>query len=218
MLSITIRVRDNASKPLRELDQRLADPVHREAIGRAVATLFLDHFTMLDATRPNRLGGRRTHFYADAARATRHELLPNGVRVAVSKLGIAQRYHGGDITPIPPKKYLTIPARAEAHGKRAGEFDDLEVLFGRNGPYALAQRRQTGLRWRRRTRRDKAGVTTTTRSVAPGADTGGGIFFWLVQRVSQPPDESVLPSVDAILNTALDAARAHAAALVTRSP
>ncbi|MCX6994131.1 MAG: hypothetical protein NT011_13455 [Kiritimatiellaeota bacterium] len=203
-MSFAITITDNATPWLNYLAKHLSEPALQHEVGGEITRLLLDHLTALDEERPNALGGRRTHFYARAGKATSYAVHDNGVTVSVNQTGIAQRYFGGTIEPGPGKKYLTIPARAEAHGRRAGEFNNLEVLFGRNGPYALAERQATAIKFRKR----KGGTTVTA-----GAMRGGGIFFWLVKSVSQDPDPSVLPDESAILNSALFAARHYAKTL-----
>lgn len=203
-MPLAISIQDNATPWLNFLARHLAEPVLQDKIGGEVTRLLLDHLTALDIARPNALGGRRTHFYESAGKNTSYATHDNGVTISVNQTGIAQRYFGGTIEPGPGKKYLTIPARAEAHGRRAGEFDNLEFLFGRHGPYALAERQATAIKFRKR-----KGETT----VAASEERGSGIFYWLVKSVSQDPDSSVLPSESAILNSALFAARRYAQTL-----
>lgn len=93
----------------------------KQAIGGAVQREFQDHLRRLDAQRPNQLGGVRTHFYGDAAQATFFAVTNDGATVTVAQQGFRQRVLGGTIRPV-RSKWLTIPARAEAHGKRAGKF------------------------------------------------------------------------------------------------
>jgi hypothetical protein len=104
-----------------------------------VRTLVQDHLGALDANRANQLGGKRTHFYAAAARGVSYATGSEGVDISIHQTGIAQRYFGGTIKPV-NSKYLTIPADPESYGHRAGEFNNLMLLWGKNGPYALAER------------------------------------------------------------------------------
>lgn len=203
-MSIAVTITDNATPWLNYLAKHLSEPALQHEVGGEVTRLLLDHLTALDAERPNTLGGRRTHFYARAGKATSYAIHDNGVTISVNQTGIAQRYFGGTIEPGPGKTYLTIPARAEAHGRRAGEFSNLEVIYNRKGPFALAERQATAIKFHKR----KGGTT-----VAASGERGSGIFYWLVKSVSQDPDPSVLPSESAILNSALFAARHYAKTL-----
>jgi hypothetical protein len=207
-MSLAISITDNATPWLDYLGKHLSEPGLQHVVGGEVTRLLLDHLTALDADRPNALGGQRTHFYANAGKATSYAVQENGVTVSVNQTGIAQRYFGGTIEPV-NAKYLTIPARAEAHGRRAGEFNNLEVLFGRNGPYALAERQATSFSIR--SRFDKSGNRQS--AIKNRKSVGGGIFFWLVKSVTQEPDPTVLPDEPSILNAALTAARDYAANL-----
>lgn len=209
-MSLAVTITDNATPWLNYLAKHLSEPALQHEVGGEVTRLLLDHLTALDSERPNALGGRRTHFYARAGKATSYAIHDNGVTISVNQIGIAQRYFGGTIEPGPGKKYLTIPARAEAHGRRAGEFNNLEVLFGKNGPYALAERQATSFSIRSRT--DKSGNRQS--KIANRQSVGSGIFYWLVKSVTQDPDSTVLPNESAILNSALFAARHYAKTLV----
>jgi hypothetical protein len=207
-MPVSISINDRATPHIARLEDELNREPVRHAAGSSVMRLILDHLAALNAERPNALGGRRTNFYAKAAKSTSYAVTSDGATVSISKTGFAQRLFGGTILPGPDKKYLTIPARAEAHGRRAGEFNNLEILFGKNGPYALAERESTELRWRQKTKRKK-GVKSVYRYTAAGADRGGGIFYWLVKSVTQEPDPTVLPATDHILATARNAISAH---------
>jgi len=86
----------------------------------------------------------------------------------------------GDVTITPKKgKYLTIPNKAAAYGKRAGEIDDLEVLVYRKsgGGFTLALGREDD-------------------------DGERDVFYWLVKEVNQKQDRSLLPSDDQYLAAA----------------
>ena len=206
-MPISISINDRATPHIARLEDELNQAPVRHAAGSSVMRLIIDHLAGLNEERANALGGRRTHFYAKAAKATSYAVRPGGATVSISKTGFAQRLFGGEIRPV-NSKYLTIPARAEAHGRRAREFDNLEILFGRNGPYALAERHFTELRWRQKTKRGK-GVKSVYKYAAAGADRGGGVFYWLVKSVTQDPDPTVLPQMDVLLSTAREAISEH---------
>ncbi len=168
------------------------------AVGRKVIGLLRDHLYQRDKT-PNALGGKRTHFYAEAARSTHYEVQPDGVLFGIEKVGIRQRLQGGTIRPV-NRKYLTIPAIAAAHGRRALEFDNLQfVRFGKgaSAPAALIEK--------------PAGASVKGKKVAGGKKftkaTGykRRVFYWLVKSVNQKADPGVLPTEGAIRIAALDA-------------
>lgn len=185
-LGIEIRIpRDDATPALARVRAGLQPEALRAIVGRSAVNTVRAHLFGVNQSRPNRLGGPRTNFYTQAARATSFRIVGDAVVVSIASVGIAQRYFGGTIRPV-TKKFLTIPARAEAYGKRAGEFQDLEVLVGRNGPYALARRSASLISIGRR-------GADGRRAIGRRGSQGGEILFWLVKEVTQKPDPTVLP-------------------------
>jgi len=200
-LGIAIEIEDNASPAFLRVAAAVQEPDVRKVMGRAIATELRRHFSRLDQERPNRLGGKRTHFYGEVRRAVQQpELVAgDGVKVAIDHVGIAQRYFGGTITPEKSGGWLTIPARSEAHGMRAREFDDLHFVFFRAGLAALVQNEQTSLGGR-------VHGSVTARGRRKKQTIGGGIFYWLKKSVTQRGDKSVLPDEASLQSAALDAA------------
>lgn len=163
-------------------------PINMAAVakvgGRAGANKLREYFFSLDKSRANQLGGARTHFYSQVARSVQQpQLSDDGAKISINHIGAAQRYFGG-VIEAKNSKYLTIPARKEAYGKRAREFNDLEVLWGKRGPIALVQRQQTQITKGQRGKKD------THQKV------GSLVLFWLVRRVVQKADPTVLPPED----------------------
>jgi len=191
--SITIHAEDNASSMLAAIQAGLTVESLRKPVGAAVVLLFQKHFLALP---PNKMGWASSGFWAKCARATNWTPSADGVDVNVDELGARQRLLGGEIHPTAGHKYLTIPARAEAYGKRAGEFDDLHVAFGRNGPYALVQNISQLVSFGRK-RKDGS------RTLTPGDEIGGLVMFWLVKSVHQDADPDVIPSDEEIIDTAM---------------
>jgi len=179
---------EGVDKELQSLSRDLKGTRLSHTIGGSARIKIADHLVGSDAERPNKMGGPRSHFFADAARSTQYFIQADGVYVAIFKTGIRQRFFGGTIRPV-KSKYLTIPARAEAYGRRAREFDDLEVLYGRRGAYALAQRAGTSISFVKDKRKSRKGQMRVKR----GAQRGG-VFFWLVKSVTQTADPSILPT------------------------
>ncbi len=192
-MSFSIEIRDRATPAVEGALGELQLAGVKPEIGRAVARLVQQHFLRLNASRANPLGGPRSNFYAQAARGTRYDVLTDGVLVSVSQVGIRQRLEGGEIVPR-SVKYLTLPAIAEAYGKRAREFPNLVLMWrriaGQTRPVALVEPEAT---------QPARGVKTDS--------VGGKIFFWLVKSVTQPADPSVLPTDDEFRDTAIGAAQ-----------
>ncbi len=156
----------------------------------AVAVLIRKNFKALDDERANTMGGKRTHFYAEASKGTTWEAEASGGTISVHATGIAQRLFGGTIKPV-KGKWLAIPARAEAYGHSPRDFDDLEPRIGANAG-ALVQRVSQSFSMVKDQRKGNKGGQRSK----PGAEQGGGVLFWLVKSVTQDPDETVLPDPD----------------------
>lgn len=191
-LTAVTRIDDRATTPLLRLNDNIRRPEIRRVMGRAIGKEMRTNFTELDRTRPNKLGGERTHFYGDARRGVQQpELIGgDGVKVTVNQVGIAQRYFGGPIVPR-VAKFLTIPVHPEAYGHRAREFA-LHAIFFRDGTGILV----------RDTEESKSGI--------------GEVFFRLVKRTYQQPDPSVLPTDEELQQVAVAAGDAHVRTLIAR--
>lgn len=172
----------------------------RAEMGAAVRIELIEHFTELEQDSVHhrtaaRLLAAPTGFYADAARSVQAPVVQGeNVSIAINKEGLAQRYFGG---PIEAKrsKWLTIPAIAQAYGKRAGAFHNLRFVYFRSDLAALVERLSTLVK------RDRKGI------FRPIASTLGAVFFWLKPSVNQDPDPTVLPSDDEMGARAIEAAQ-----------
>jgi hypothetical protein len=165
-VNVTVSARDQASQQLGIVTDAITKGDVAAVMGRAVQQALRKWFFKLNTERPNMLGGKRTNFYAQAGRSVQAPRnVSGGVVVSITNVGIAQRRFGGKIV-AQSSKWLTIPATAEAHGKRAREFSDLHFeLIGGKYPALV------------RSIEKKAGV----------------VYFWLKKAVFQKADPSVLP-------------------------
>jgi len=207
-LALNISTSGHGPRVVRAISRAVAPERIKPVVGRSAVNTIRTHLFGVNASRPNALGGTRTNFYASAARGTSFTVVDDGVVVSISNVGIRQRILGGTIRPR-TAKFLTIPATAEAHGKRASEFDDLVVVFGAGGqPIALAH----ALFRRSRTQLSALPARLrigTTRTVGQH----GGIVFWLKRSVTQQGDPTVLPYPEQIYSNA----RSDVAAFVQRA-
>lgn len=186
--AIRINLADRGTPAIRAVLQAVQPKQVNPIVGRAATNLIREHLFDLNKSRPNKLGGRRTNFYASAARGTHFDATENGVVISVVQVGIAQRYFGGIIKPT-KAKYLTIPVSPEAHGKRASEFSDLEVVFGKGGrPIGLARK---------------------------GAHED--LLYRLVKYVDQAADPTVLPSNETIAAAANVAVGSYVQRVIDRA-
>lgn len=164
-----------------------------EAAGLSTANTVRVHLEKKNL-QPNKRNWPKTGLYGKAANSVRHfvdgdkaEVHIGGSGGGPDATGIGQRYRGGTIRA--KDKLLTIPARQEAYGKRAREFDNLTVAVWRNSSggftKALVEAEATTLK--RSRRKGKTQFKDSGR-------VGGLVVYWLVESVTQDPDPTVLPS------------------------
>jgi hypothetical protein len=197
-VGIQIEARSTGESSLRKLAADLNQPELKRAAGRAVANFLRDHFAVLESARSGKqMPGAATHYWNRVIRASVQapKDVPGGVAVSVNGVGLMLHWKGGTVRPI-RTQWLTIPARAEAYGKRAGEFDNLRFIKFRGDLAALVERESTDISFRR----GKKGT-----SVRSSGSRGGGVMYWLKKSVTLPPDDSVIPSQTAISTIAHDA-------------
>lgn len=205
-------------RDLVELGAELQGDELKRVIGRSIANLLRDHFTDLANDSAHHrtaesLGAAPTGFYSEAVSGVQQpEIETDGVSVSINKKGLAQRLFGGTIT-APEGKMLTIPARTEAYGKRADEFNNLKVIMFASGSGALVQTESTVLRGGKRGSAKTIGVAGARK----GDSIGGLIVFWLVKQVTQQEDPSVLPTQEELGNAAVRAARSFVGQLRFRT-
>ncbi len=173
---------------------------YRDAVGVAGTRALMDHFAAkeLDAAShktADSLGARRSGLYAEFARATNHQATTSGVVLSIAHDALRQRLHGGTIRPV-NAQLLTIPARTESYNRRASTLGiTLEMLWGKNGPYALAAAEDH----QRVLKRGKREGQLT--AADEGATHGkGGVYYWLVKEVTQDADPTVLPKREVLLS------------------
>jgi hypothetical protein len=202
--STDISITDKATPVLEAQLKKLSPRFVNRIAGRAGQNFVRDYLFKFNTSHPNKMGGDRTNFYAQAARGTTWASDEIKAVISINQVGIRQRWLGGEIKAR-KGKYLTIPARAEAYGKRAREFPDLTLVFIGGKP-ALVQANQTVLKDRVREKAEKvrkqkglnsvtveAGGLLHTLKQLRGAETGGAVYYWLVPSVVQRGDQNVMP-------------------------
>lgn len=192
----TVDIRDQATAALRALPAGMAPAHMNQAIGAAEVGLFQKWLLGMPA---NAMGWPSTGFYQDAARSTHFDAGLESVMVSISKQGMRQRYEGGEIHQKPGGPMLTIPARPEAYGHRAGDIgrplrfaviDGHPALVGMGAVASLLGTRASG--------KNKG------KSKAIGEKVETVVFYWLARSVNQSPNHGVLPPDDLIANTAME--------------
>ena len=174
------------------------------AAAKAAGDVVREHLMRLDGERANQLGGKRSHFYWEAAKSVTHSPTVDGAEVVIDKLGLRQRWLGGTIT-AKNAKYLTIPARAESYNVPARQFPQkLRFVSFRSGAKALVidDRQEVFTE-----SVDDAGNVSAKRGFKRNKrkKTGGIVEYWLVPSVYQKPDPSVIPGPDKLTEAATEA-------------
>lgn len=174
-----------------------------EDIAQAAGDVFRKHLKNRDHTHPNKLGGRRSHFYWHAAEAVENEATTEGAKVSIDYLGLRQRWLGGDICPV-NAKMLAIPARSESYGVAPRDFPgDLIPIRFKSGAVALVKDEQTHTVDSFGGERMRSAAKGQRKSRKRGI---GLVEYWLVDHVHQNPDPSVMPSVEQVLDAVTKAA------------
>jgi len=161
-------------------------------LGRATANNLKAHFRTKDKT-PNRLGGKRTHYWRQVADSVQNPQVAEGgrtVSVSINHASIAQKLIGGEIR-AKRVSFLTIPVSPDAHGRTALTFETetglklffLKVGQGKTGNAVLATDRGLGIQ----------------------------IEYILTKSVNQDPDPTALPNMEALSVTLLSLAEKHLA-------
>ena len=190
--------RDQATPAIAALMDRVRPERLQSAVGSAGVRLVATHLRGLGT---NKRGWPSTGFWADAARATDWQPMPGGVRVTISKIGVRQRYYGGHIAPVRARA-LTIPISPVAYGHTAGDFPGSFVLRVKSGAaYIVQPGQQVSEKTGRMIRRGAEAKGNANRRIKATLN----FLFKLVGGVDQKPDPNVLPSKQAILDTAKDA-------------
>lgn len=193
---LSVRILDGASAALDALRGAIDRRTYIPAVGEAGKRVLLEHFSRRNQDPAAHRTGAGfgvsggSGLYAQFARSTSWSVAAAGVTLSVGHVAARQRLLGGTIDPV-HGNYLTIPARGESYGKRAREFgQSLVVLFGRNGPYALAAK--TDFQRAKKSGKN-AGQLQRAKKGESATHGQGGVYYWLVRSVTQVGDPDVLP-------------------------
>lgn len=207
-MATSIDIKDNATPAVKRVLEAASGPNINAVAGRAGVNRIQQHLFALNGSRPNKLGGKRTNFWAQCARSTSFVLVPEGALASINQIGFRQRLEGGVISAR-NAKFLTIPAIAEAYGKRAGEFHNLRFAIVGGKP-ALIEAEHSGVSFRTGTR--GAGKVKATLNL------GGKVYFWLKRSVRQNADPSVMPTNDEMGAAVVTALESYVKRVTERSP
>ncbi len=213
MIQITAKVIEDATPRIRAAIAKVGHaPVLRVA-GRAVSQHTRKFCQVKNVAEPNKLGGKRTNFWADVARSV-SQPAPKGknqVEIVVAHPDIAQKVLGGTIVPK-LAKMLTIPANPIAHGKRAASFNLTFAIV--DGRMALVSKDK--IRKKFKTTKDHGmGVVSEIKQdvrISPG-----DVIFWLVRKAVQKPWPNSLPPQGQLELVAWQAADKYAGEVLARA-
>jgi hypothetical protein len=118
------------------------------AVGREGANQLRKHFRQKDRDEPNRLGGKREHFWLKVMRSVQAPILSDAgtkVTISITHPVYGHKFRGGIISAKRVKN-LSIPQTPEAYGRSPSVFEQEtghKLIFIRQGPIALLARRAT---------------------------------------------------------------------------
>ena len=112
---------------------------------RATSNYLKKFYREKDSKEPNKLGGRRTHFWNRQIGGNVQMPVTEGgkVIVGIDSAILPHKVKGGTIK-AKRVKYLTIPMIAEAYAKPARSFDDLVFAQNKKGTKMLGKVEKTG--------------------------------------------------------------------------
>lgn len=173
-MAITVSFSGNAIPFLQRMRSRFTAKRINSMAAESVAELVTRHIANLEATRPNKMGWPRTHFWGKSSKSVTWKGDATGGQVEVAREGFRQRYYGGRIDPVNVKA-LTIPINPAAYGKRALKFN-LRFIPHKEG---------------------------TTVGFLVTRDKTPEWYYVLKSFVVQKPDKSVIPTDAQLANAAL---------------
>ena len=201
---------------MQQLEERLSPRRLLAIMGRSARNAVRTHLIAKNLSTQNPFGATKTNYYGKAAQSISFEATEDSAVITIHQVGMSLHYYGGTVTPGAhlsqvtgkPTKYLTIPACAEAYGHSASEFiGQLEVLWGRKGPFALALTAKDNpevpgaSKAQNRALLQKA---TTLSFLDKRSAQMERIMYWLVKEATIRPDPTVIPEEeefsDAIIN------------------
>lgn len=207
-IQITATVKNGMSERLLNLLDLLGQKGYKIA-GVGVLEAIKSHLASRDGA-PNKNNWPKTHFLDRARKQTFLTTTPSEAVVHIALVGFGTFITGKpDVIKPVNAKFLTIPARPEAYGRRAREFSDLvfEVVddfYGRPRP-ALVRAAQTTFSFGKK-RKGKRAITNVE-------EVGGEVYFWLVKSVKPKPHPEGLPSTDRLKAAAVGELESYASTL-----
>lgn len=146
-MNIEIKITDQATPILAELHRELTDRtgLHKYigAAGEAGTRLHIRKAAQARHTTASKLGARPTGYLTKRAELVEGRGDKAGATVSITGAIFKRTFGPVTVRPV-AKKMLAIPMRAEAYGKRPGEFSDLFVFKSKQGRLFLARQAEPG--------------------------------------------------------------------------
>jgi hypothetical protein len=197
---------DGASAVLAQIAEKVtARKPLNAALGKRGEVELRAHFEQRN-TEGNTRGWPSQQFWARIRTATAFASADeSSARVVIADPAINQKIFDGTITPK-ERKYLALPAIAEAYGRSPRVLPNLTALIrwrdGQRRAVALVERAATEISFGRK-RKDGS------RKVTPGESRGGRVWYWLVKSVTQRRDDRALPDEKAFSAALIDEAKEY---------
>lgn len=188
---------DTARPALRNLMRNANPAAVNKVVAQSALRLTRDRFAQV-ATYMRNPWGKPAQFWKRMYRATRAESTSTSASVVVPR-EVALHYYGGRVRPTGGRKFLTIPAVAQAYRRSARTFRDLVFMIV-NGRPALAKVKKVaytaefsygGDDARSRSGKPRKG---SKRRVKTGTVDKPTVFYWLVRGVRMKPNLNVIPT------------------------
>lgn len=202
MMTINFQVEGNPGAAVERVRAFLVSDSMRNIAGYEGRRTVREHLQGLDETRANKLGGRRSHYYGSARKATEYFIEGDDVIISIAQVGMKLHFYGGTVTAGKnasyatgtPTKYLTIPAAPEAYGRSVRDFPDLVVVWGKGGkPVGLAVGEEATGSLYHAVRGGAGAFLVKSKKLVPGK-----VMFWLKESVTMQPDPTVLPTAETL--------------------
>lgn len=183
MISVDVKVvKDEATPALARLFYMTRNPqAMLKVLGRTAVRELTRHFNAKDTAEPNRLGGKRTHFWNDVADSVGQPAISShAATVTIAHPAYSHKLTGGKISAKKAGS-LTIPLIPEAHGRYASVFE------GATGSKLFLYKAKSGKK-----------NTFLARSEGNGLE----LVYLLAKSVNQNPDKTAFPD-EGTLSTAI---------------
>ena len=126
MFNLRVKITGNAPAVLEAIEAVQADKRGLlTVLGRAASNELQQHFQRLDIKHPNKMGGKRSHFWLRVRSAVETPRLNGGesITISINHPLISHKVTGGDIRPR-NHKWLTIPMVKDAYDMTAEDWEE----------------------------------------------------------------------------------------------